>query len=223
MEQERRFGGLGTFRHFRLPVRVRRRRAFFVVVAFGSRVVVARRDFVVGGLRFLGSLGAFVRGLFVGGVDLVGLVVDGFGGGVVVVGVVVVVVGVLFFCVLFVVLFFCVFVVVVVVGNVSFLVVVVGGCFGCLTVRGDGGGAVDGRGCERDGPEGGGRDFSPGRATAGGRFGVDLHLGRRLLLAVLVGWRRLSVKNSVFTVFVRKAFRWFGCWGGHFELEDDSL
>ena len=211
MEQEGRFGRLGTFRHFRLPVRVRRRRAFLVVVAFGGRVVVARRDFVIGGLRFLGSLGAFVRGLFVGGVDLVGLVVDGFGGGVVVVGVVVVVVGVLFFCVLFVVLFFCVFVVV---GNVSFLVVVVGGCFGCLTVRGDGGGAVDGSGYERDGSEGGGGDFCPGRATAGGGFGVDLHLGRWLLLAVLVGWRRLSVKNSVFTVFVRKAFRWFGCWGG---------
>ena len=220
MEQEGRFGRLGTFRHFQFPVRVRRRRAFLVVVGFGGRVVVARRGFVVGGLRFLGSLSAFVRGLFVGGVDLVGLVVDGFGGGVVVVGVVVVVVGVLFFCVLFVVLFFCVFFVV---GNVSFLVVGVGGCFGCLTVRGDGGGAVDGSGDERDGSEGGGGDFCPGRATVGGGFGVDLHLGRLLLSAVLVGWRRLSVKNSVFTVFVRKAFRCFVCWRGHFELEDDSL
>ena len=126
---------------------------------------------------------------------------------------------VFFFSVFFLLFFFSVFFFVI--GNVSFLVVVVGGWFGCLTVRGDGGGAVDGSGDERDGSEGGGGDFCPGRATAGGRFGVDLHLGRLLLFAVLVGWRRLPVENSVSTVFVGRAFcRFVGL--GHCELEDDS-
>ena len=212
VKQEGGLRGRRTFCRFRFPVGIGHGRVCLGVVGLCHRVVVACRGAGGGGWGFLGSVGLFllaVRGFLVfvvPGFGLVGFVVGGF-----VVGVFVgLVVGVVFSCVFSVVV------------GVFFVFVFVFGLFFGVAVRGDGGGVADVGGDEGDWSEGGRGEFGTCRPTAGGGLRVDLHRGRLLLVAV-VGWMRLSVKNSVFTVFVRKACRCFFGWRGHFELEDDSL